>query len=522
MTGAGQSVARPPHAPVLAWFLAALAVRIAIASQSIVTIDRLFLPDDTYYSLAIARNVARGLGPTADGHGLTNGFQPLVTFLQVPLFWLGLTPDGAAHFAVMQTALFGAMSVAAAGALLLRLGHRRAAWIAATILALDPAIIKNDLDGLETSLATLSVLLAAHLFLSARHCPGRHKGFALGCMLGIALLARIDTCFPVAVLGLLIFRLDRWVFAWAATGALIVVLPWWAYSLHAIGAVLPESGAAVRQIVLANTMPLRSSLLLALEACGQLFPLFAYESRPNACVGETILMVAALQAVRMVRDRRDDRLLAMLLFAASLQALFYAGFEAAFWFFPRYFGFFGTMLIMVVSLFLSGLAEARRGPLAERLAATGLAALLATGLLVSARGFSVFFGRPQTTVDRGASGAKGYREAALDLLGHLPSGARLGSLQSGALGFYAPADIAVFNLDGVVSKPAYRAFRDATLGDLIRREHIAYFADWRVNFGFLQARYGPDLKNIKFELLASAAPQGPDTMSLYRVVQSPK
>ena len=522
MAVAGQGAARPPHALVLAWFLAALAIRIGVASQNIVFIDRLFLPDDTYYSLAIARNLARGLGPTADGHELTNGFQPLVTFLQVPLFWLGRGADGAAHLAVVQTALFGAMAVAAAGGLLLRLGHRRAAWTAAITLSLDPAIIKNDLDGLETSLATLSVLLAGHLLLSAKHHSRGHRGFALGAVLGLALLARIDTCFPIAVLGLLIVRLDRWFFVRAVTGALIVVLPWWAYSLHVIGSLLPESGAAVRQVVTANAMNLGSSMRLALEACGQLFPVFAYESRPNACVGAAILTVAAIQAVRMARDGRDDGLVAMLMLAASVQALFYAGFEAAFWFFPRYFGFLGTMLIMVVSIPLGRLAEARHGRPAARLAAMGMAALLAaTGLLVSAHGFSKFFGRAEATVDRGVAGAKGYREAALDLLGRLPPGARLGSLQSGALGFYAPAGVAVFNLDGVVSKAAYRAFRSATLGDLIRQADIGYFADWRVNFGFLKARYGPDLKHVSFARLASAAPQGPDTMSLYRIVRLP-
>jgi hypothetical protein len=66
---------------ILVLFLLALTIRVTLAFKDIASIDRLFLPDDTYYSLAIARNLAHGHGPTADGFILTNGFQPLVTFL---------------------------------------------------------------------------------------------------------------------------------------------------------------------------------------------------------------------------------------------------------------------------------------------------------------------------------------------------------------------------------------------------------------------------------------------------------
>ena len=44
------------------------------------------LKDDGYYSLTVARNIAAGKGITIDGTTPTNGFQPLFTFLCVPLF----------------------------------------------------------------------------------------------------------------------------------------------------------------------------------------------------------------------------------------------------------------------------------------------------------------------------------------------------------------------------------------------------------------------------------------------------
>src|SRR5206468_2169868 len=42
--------------------------------------------EDGYYSLSIARAIAAGRGPTLEGSGVTNGFQPLVTLLQAAAF----------------------------------------------------------------------------------------------------------------------------------------------------------------------------------------------------------------------------------------------------------------------------------------------------------------------------------------------------------------------------------------------------------------------------------------------------
>lgn len=63
-------------------------VRVALAWRDIDALDALFFPDDTYLSLSIARNIARGLGSTFDGVVATNGYQPLYVWLAVPLYWL--------------------------------------------------------------------------------------------------------------------------------------------------------------------------------------------------------------------------------------------------------------------------------------------------------------------------------------------------------------------------------------------------------------------------------------------------
>lgn len=47
--------------------------------------------DDTFYYAAIARNIAEGVGASADGINLTSGFQPLWGITLVPLYWI--SPD---------------------------------------------------------------------------------------------------------------------------------------------------------------------------------------------------------------------------------------------------------------------------------------------------------------------------------------------------------------------------------------------------------------------------------------------
>ena len=70
-------------------------LRLAVLLRPIGVIDKLFVPDDTYYTLTIARSIANGHGPTVDGHTLTSGFQALLGFLMVPVYWLTDNPDTA-------------------------------------------------------------------------------------------------------------------------------------------------------------------------------------------------------------------------------------------------------------------------------------------------------------------------------------------------------------------------------------------------------------------------------------------
>lgn len=63
-----------------------LALRIFVIIRPVDLIDDISIPDDSYLTLTISRNIAMGYGPLY-GDTFTNGFQPLHAFLMVPVFW---------------------------------------------------------------------------------------------------------------------------------------------------------------------------------------------------------------------------------------------------------------------------------------------------------------------------------------------------------------------------------------------------------------------------------------------------
>ena len=148
-----------------------LLLRLGIASHDLELLDRLFIPDDTYYTLSIARSLAAGLGPSADGVQLTNGFQPLLAFLMVPVFWMSDGLDAPLRMAILLMALCDTVNVALMGALGYRFGGKTAGMLAASMWALSPIAISNALGGLETALALCASLAMVALWARARAEP---------------------------------------------------------------------------------------------------------------------------------------------------------------------------------------------------------------------------------------------------------------------------------------------------------------------------------------------------------------
>ena len=66
----------PPSPPIAGITVVGFVLRLAVLVRPIGVIDKLFIPDDTYYTLTIARSLANGHGPTVDGTRSPAGSRP--------------------------------------------------------------------------------------------------------------------------------------------------------------------------------------------------------------------------------------------------------------------------------------------------------------------------------------------------------------------------------------------------------------------------------------------------------------
>lgn len=298
-------------------------------------VDGLFLPDDTYYALSIARNLFEGRGASADGLIPTSEFQPLIVLLEVPLFACLSDPQTLVLGAVAISALAGAFAAGLAGMLVARDSCQ--AWpglLSGAVVAFSPGIAGNALNGLETSLAAVLMLWLLWLMQGT---PGRGtlwRAVLIGLVAGASLLARIDSLFLLVPAGLWgLRRLGAGRTALVTLVAALVELPWALYC-QGFGAPVPESGAAVRQIVdfhqsIGNLDPEKAvvTLFAALD-------LFVSGRVP--LIGSLLVLGVILWALLQAWRRRALSLSTVLALSALLYIDFYLFYLPAFWFFDRY------------------------------------------------------------------------------------------------------------------------------------------------------------------------------------------
>ncbi|MBA3536209.1 MAG: hypothetical protein H0T84_06330 [Tatlockia sp.] len=477
--------------------LSALAflLRYSIAFQDISYLDRLFIPDDTYYILNISRSIAAGLGPTTDGIHLTSGFQPLFCFLEVPFFWLGFNNDNALVAAIYLSAFWGGLSTFVLGYLLKLINGISAAVIGSFLWIFCPIILKNDLNGMETSLAgflSLLVLLIVILIDKKSTVPGL---FCLGLVCGLALLARIDTCFLLLVIG--VFALVRWGFYRTllfVSVAFLVVIPWWFYAFKTFGTIVPESGSAIKEFITFTHKTQQFFSVASLYALIEWFPLFR-EAFYTAFLG--ILLTFYFVGRGAYRAGIYGYIVVLPLF---LGLAFYTFYFPAYWYLTRYFYFIYAVILICISLVIA--AENRPK---VRLVYFGFLALVLGAYLIA---LIPFYAKPENTSIPVLNSLKGYREIVLAINKHLNPGDVVGAFQSGALGYYAPQSVRVINLDGVVNGEAAKALKAVSMKSYVDSEQMNRFADWEYNAYFFQLVYGGIFPAGCFNTLYRAKKQG--------------
>ena len=484
-----------------AWaILPAIFAFVAVAALSIVfrPSDRIVLKpliDDAYYSLSVSENIADGEGVTIDGHNLTNGFQPLFTFVAAPAF---VVTDSKAAALRLVTLLEWALFLGTG--LLLGLIAREAwpakdvadqrlvFWIAAVSYVTATFSFLTHFNGLETG-ALLFMYALAWLVYQRLGLATLSRCAAFGAVLGLLVLTRVDAAiFVVAIAALQLFSQRRVTIAQrtlragvVSTVAMLVSSPWWIYNVAEFGALMPSSGTAEQDIsILPTRIP---ELLIALFRAGA--PWIAVSSWDGSNVVHaarfaTVVGVIALawygrkpmlDAAESLHERpilrRHFEFGAALLITCGIFALWYLETSGAHWFYDRYL----APLSLVAALVLAyGLWQAGGRWVAMPPVVLGGMAVLTLGLGVAPQ----FVGKPYAMYDQ-----------TLLVQEHVPEGEVVAAGQTGGLGFFREN---VVNLDGKVNGEAIAYQRN--MWEYLREQNIAWFVDEPFYFRYL----GPDLE----------------------------
>lgn len=475
-----------------------------IIMQNIYFLDRIFLPDDTYYTLTITRNIAHGCGPSMLCGELTSGFQPLISLFFLPVFFITNDLFFPIYYAIFISIIFGIFTNVVFAKFFIYLSKD---FISSIIFIIFLVIFKNNIynyfNGLETSLACFFAILA--LFCTFRiadkNCTKSFNFIVLGTIVGLSILARIDSILMVFFLGLfLIYKFGFKNTALVVITSFITVFPVWLYNYINFSSVIPESGAAVRNIVLFNKVNLTkftNNIYINLAVKNYNFLYFDF-----FCNISFALFLIAFLFLILKSKFKDYYLLMFFIFLAYF--IFYICYLPAFWFFSRYL----CLTVLISQFILFSFLSNIKNKVVGRIIMIFLVFINSIGLLI-------YVSKPESSILSGIDGAKGYAEIAQDINTFVPNNEKLAAMQSGALTYFSNGR-EVYNLDGVVNNEALQYLKLKKMNEYLLKNQINYFVDWKVNVNFLLKNCAQN--SIRLEKVKSFKKQGTDQFTLYRII----
>jgi hypothetical protein len=189
--------AKPMLVAAILLFLAKAVFIVATPLRSLVPSQ--WLIDDSFIVMRVARNVALGLGFSFDGMHPTTGVSMLWTYL-TSLNHVLFSRDWAVKATLLESTLCGTIATVIVFAVALRFGGTFAAWITFCLASLMPVLFFNAMNGMETALFTLLLLLAFTSVALPGSTRPSTRGAVAGACAGLALLARPDAIFAIAAL----------------------------------------------------------------------------------------------------------------------------------------------------------------------------------------------------------------------------------------------------------------------------------------------------------------------------------
>jgi hypothetical protein len=456
----------------------------------------ILLEDDAWMVTAIARNVAAGLGITADGVQPTTGFQPLYPLTLGALPYLVWRDDPAAGFtaSLVLCALLASAICWPLWHLARHLGGERAGALAVVLYAFNPTLIRLMVNGMETALGAFLLTMLAWMALCGDLRRTRDV-IGLSALSTLAILARLDAALCFAAIGastglrgVVAFRqapaVQRWAEAWpwfaGATGygllTLLFLAPYFAFNYQVGGSLGPSSGAA-----LSFMQSYRGSFNLSngLSAAYQTAVIYL-DWIPSLWVKAAIMLGCIISAVMILRGQLM-RALPLWLFLPA--PAFYYGYILQ-QIRERY--FVGTSIIAIALLgwIATTLLERRpqlRWPLISALV-----------LIITANSIEAIDFHDRMRHHPELTQPTSYR-AAVWIRDHLPTDAVIGAKNSGIYQYYA--ERTVINIDGKLNHEILPQLEQRTLLDYLRRRGITYLVDREATMArhvmFYSAEFGP-------------------------------
>jgi hypothetical protein len=355
-----------------------------------------------------------------------------------------------------------------------------------------------------------------------------HSGFfVLGVLLGLSIFARIDSVFLLLAITI-DFCLRSWKklreagvksllgkLAGVYLSAFFILLPWWIFQIMYFKTLVPVSGEAVRFQALAfgdhnlTFAFFKDKFIWSLTQWNNSpFPFYhvsLFSSVPELLI---LICVSVGLFVVLITRKRITKTISPLnflwIFCLGL-LLFYSLYVPAFWFFKRYYYpvifvlilYWGILLDMIISLKIPKFKLYK--PMLS------LALVIACGWLFYPGLRDFLFSKPESPSRCDIDSCSGYYKVALWVKEHVERGERIGSYQSGALGYFLE-DNTVINLDGVVNRDAFDALKNNDSFGYVKSENIAFITDWKLNIRKLLIAHSPKTITPQDLLLIGVGP----------------
>jgi hypothetical protein len=476
---------------VLVAILGGLLFRLLPIALGMPALAGLFMTEDGYLMLTVARNMAIGLGMTvSEGTIPTNGVQPMSTFLfTIPY----LVTEGdkvtsliGIHLILAAVSVGALVAIRAFASRMLRGMEIEAGallpWIVAALWFLGPVLLRHSMNGLETGLITLVTVVT---LLQFGRVIGQGAGATLadrlgvGLLCGLVFLARIDAAI-LCVAIFLVWTLDLLIRQRLGFGAVVrwllppglislaVAAPWLLNNLIGFGSIMPSSGSAqsLTAQIGGNAFLLPSKLF---EFLFPMLPIPRWLERQDLSIAIFAGVAAVIVLLFLYRVIRSGSPVVRAVIAAYLLhgialVVYYGVFFGAPHFLSRYLAPLAPLLILASVTVAVDLGRWLMPKRATALVLTyGLGGIALSGALLVRL---LLPGAPN----------QGHEQVVAWVAENVPEETWVGAVQTGTLGYWHDRTI---NLDGKVNPEALAARRsEGHVLNYVVASEIDYIIDW--------------------------------------------